>query len=220
MKPVGAMPFIVIGLFGLYTLEFGVVGILPALIEHFGVTVSEAGRLTGLFALTVAVLGPGLVLLSSRLARKTALVGSLAMFALCSLLSAFAHNFVWLLVLRIVAALFHPMFYATALATTISLSPAERTGRAVSRAVIGTTLGLVIGVPMMSAIGSAVSYQASFLFCAGVSLVAGLGLLITLPAGPANKPPSFGEQLSILCKPALWLNIAAVILIFTALFSV
>lgn len=220
MKPVGAMPFIVIGLFGLYTLEFGVVGILPALIEHFGVTVSEAGRLTGLFALTVAVLGPGLVLISSRLARKTALVGSLAMFALCSLLSAFAHNFVWLLVLRIVAALFHPMFYATALATTISLFSAGRTGRAVSHAAIGTTLGLVIGVPMMSAIGSAVSYQASFLFCAGVSLVAGLGLLITLPAGPANKPPSFGEQLSILCKPALWLNIAAVILIFTALFSV
>ena len=220
MRPTRAMPFIVLGLFGLYTLEFGVVGILPALIQSFHVTVERAGQLTGLFALTVAICGPALVLFSSRLTSKHVLVVSLAMFAGCSFLSAVVPVFSWIVALRIFAALFHPIFYAAALATATSLYPPERAGRAVSHAVIGTTLGLVVGVPMMSGIASVTNYQASFLFCAAICAVAGLGLLVMLPPTPKGTPLGFGEQLSILRKPALWLNISAVVLIFTALFSV
>ncbi len=214
------MPFVVLGLFGLYTLEFGVVGILPALIERFHITVSRAGQLTGLFALTVAVCGPALVLFSARLERKKVLVVSLAMFAGCSVLSASVPEFGWILVLRMIAALFHPMFYAAALATATSLFPPEQTGRAVSQAVIGTTLGLVVGVPMMSAIASAANYQAAFLFCAAVCVIAATGLFVMLPKAPKSAPLGFGEQLSILRKPAVWMNIVAVVLMFTSLFSV
>jgi predicted MFS family arabinose efflux permease len=57
MNPMPIMPLIALGLFGLYTLEFGVVGILPAIIDRFHVTISEADLLLGLFALTVAALG-------------------------------------------------------------------------------------------------------------------------------------------------------------------
>jgi MFS transporter, DHA1 family, inner membrane transport protein len=219
-RPARAMPFVVLGLFGLYTLEFGVVGILPALVEHFRVSVAHAGQLTGLFALTVALFGPMLVLVSVRIPHKRVLVVSLAMFAGCSLLSAFVDSFSWMLALRIVAALFHPMFYAAALATATSLYPPEQTGRAVSRAVIGTTLGLVVGVPLMSAIASAIDYRASLLFCAAVCAAAGLGLQLMLPAGVAGEPPGVRAQLSILRKPVLWLNIVAVVLVFTALFAV
>lgn len=214
------MPFIVLGLFGLYTLEFGVVGILPALIQSFHVTVEHAGQLTGLFALTVAIVGPALVLFSSRLPSKPMLIISLAMFAGCSFLSAVVPVFTWIVALRIIAALFHPMFYAAALGTATSLYPPERAGRAVSHAVIGTTLGLVVGVPMMSGIASVTSYHASFLFCSAVCAIAGLGLLVRLPQVPTSTPLGFGEQLSILRKPALWMNIATVVLMFTALFSV
>lgn len=220
MRPARAMPFVLLGLFGLYTLEFGVVGILPALIDHFHVTVGRAGQLTGMFALTVAISGPPLVLFSSRLPRKITLVVSLAVFAGCSILSAFAHTFSSLLILRITAALFHPVFYAASLSTATSLYPPDQTGRAVSRAVIGTTLGLVVGVPMMSAIASVSGYQGAFLFCAAVCCLAGLGLLVMLPASPKVGPESFSDQLAILRKPSLWMNIAAVVLTFTALFSV
>jgi DHA1 family inner membrane transport protein len=65
--PGKSMPYIILGLFGLYTLEFGVVGILPMIIARLDVSVSRAGLLMGLFALIVAVLGPFLVLFSSLL---------------------------------------------------------------------------------------------------------------------------------------------------------
>jgi DHA1 family inner membrane transport protein len=220
MNPMPIMPFIALGLFGLYTLEFGVVGILPAIIDRFHVTISEAGLLLGLFALTVAALGPFLVLFSSRLDRKTALIAALFTFAACSILSAFSPSFFSLLVLRIISALLHPMFYSAALSAAISLYPKEKSARAVSTAVLGTTMGLIVGVPMMSWFAFTFSYEASYLFCGSASLVAALGLLAKLPRMPIGKPVSFDHQLSILRKPALWLNIAAAILTFTALFSV
>ncbi|WP_175889417.1 MFS transporter [Burkholderia cepacia] len=220
MTSARAMPFMALGLFGLYTLEFGVVGILPSIISHFHVTVSRAGQLTGFFALTIALAGPMLVPFSARQPTKRILLGSLTVFTGCSGLSATVDDFGWVLAFRIVAALFHPMFYAAALTTAISLFPPTQTGRAVSHAVVGTTFGLVVGVPMMSAVAAATNYRLALLSCAGVCAIAGLCLLVMLPGSPARKPPGFREQLTILRKPALWLNIAAVILIFTALFSV
>ena len=66
--------FIALGLFGVYTIEFGVVGILPVIMEHYQVTASMAGTLVGIFALVIAVLGPFMVLLLSKYNRKKILI--------------------------------------------------------------------------------------------------------------------------------------------------
>jgi len=220
MKPVRAIGFVMLGLFGLYTLEFGVVGILPMIMERFAVSTARAGLLMGLFALTVAVLGPGLVLMSSRLQHKKILVVSLAVFAVSTLLSAYTHDFNVLLGMRVVSAIFHPMFYTAALASAIELYPPELSGRAVARAVLGTTLGLILGVPGMSAVANAFGFESAYLFCAGLCFLAGLGLLVLLPASPKRDLPGYGQQLLILRKPALWLNLTSGVLTFTALFTV
>lgn len=219
-RPSASMPYIVLGLFGLYTLEFGVVGILPVIVARFGISVSQAGLLMGLFALIVAVCGPFLVLLSSRFERKNILICALFGFAACSVLSAYAPNFQALMAMRIVPALLHPVFFAAAFTTAASLYPKERAAHAVSLAVVGTTLGLVLGVPMTTWVAARLSYQASFLFCAAVTAAAGVGLLLMLPQQARGAPLTFGTQLAILRKPALWLNIAATVLTFSAMFSV
>lgn len=82
--------FIALGLFGLYAVEFGVVGILPAIIQRHGVSVAQAGGLVALFAGVVALCGPAMVLWLSRFDRRKVLAGSLLVFSLCSLLSAWA----------------------------------------------------------------------------------------------------------------------------------
>ncbi|WP_207401589.1 MFS transporter [Phytopseudomonas dryadis] len=99
--------FIALGLFGLYAVEFGVVGILPAVVERYGITVAQAGWLVALFAGVVAVCGPAMVLWLSRFDRRKALTASLLVFSLCSLLSAWAPSFGVLLALRVPSALLH-----------------------------------------------------------------------------------------------------------------
>jgi DHA1 family inner membrane transport protein len=215
-----SMPYIILGLFGLYTLEFGVVGILPMIVSRFDVSVSQAGLLMGLFALIVAALGPFLVLLSSRFERKNVLIVALFGFSICSVLSAFAPNFATLMVLRIVPAMLHPVFFAAAFSTAVSLYPKERAGHATALAVVGTTLGLVVGVPLTTWVAASISYQASFFFCAIATALAGLGLLLKLPHHVRTAPITFGKQLAVLRSPPMWLAIGATVLVFAAMFSV
>ena len=219
-SPVGPMFCIILGLFGLYTLELGVVGILPMIVARFGVSVAQAGMLMGVFALIVAVSGPVLVLVSSRYDRKAILTGALFGFSLCSLLSAYAPNFPTLMALRVLPAMLHPVFFSAAFAAAVSLYPRERAAHATTTAFIGTTLGLVFGVPLTTFIAAHFSYEGAFLFCAIATGVAGLGLLFQLPRQDRAGPLGFGRQLAVFRKPSVWLSIAAIILVFTAKFSV
>ena len=54
-----------IGVFGIINTEMGVIGILPYIADHFRISVSKAGLLVSLFALTVSISGPTMPLLFS-----------------------------------------------------------------------------------------------------------------------------------------------------------
>jgi predicted MFS family arabinose efflux permease len=220
VKPFAVMPFIILGLFGLYTLELGVVGILPLIVERFGVTIAQAGLLMSVFALVVALSGPFLVLLSSRIERRRILTWSLFCFSMCSILSAFAPNYSTLMALRILPAMLHPVFFSAAFAAAVSLYPKERAAHATTLAFIGTTLGLVFGVPLTTLVADLISYEAAILFCGLATLLAGVGLLLRLPKQSKVHRLSFGHQLAILRRPSVWLAIAATVLVFTTKFAV
>ncbi|MBJ7313335.1 MFS transporter [Rugamonas sp. CCM 8940] len=212
--------FIALGLFGLYCIEFGVVGILPQIIERFHVTAARAGLLVGLFALVVAVAGPALVLLAARFKRKRVLAGALLLFAVVSALSAYAPSFGALMGLRLLAALFHPVYFSLAMVAAVSMYPPQQATRASAHAFIGTSMGMVLGIPLTTWVAARFGYEMSFLFCAAVNLVAAGGLIASLPPAPASGRRSYGKQLGILRRPPLWLNIAAATLVFAAMFSV
>ena len=122
----GLMPpifFIALGLFGVYCIEFGVVGILPQIITRYGISTAQAGWLVGVFALTIALFGPLLVLLASRFNRKRMLLIALAVFAAASALAAQADSFAMLMLLRILPALFHPIYFSLAMVAAAALYP-------------------------------------------------------------------------------------------------
>ncbi|MBB5371659.1 MULTISPECIES: MFS transporter [unclassified Janthinobacterium] len=212
--------FLALGLFGLYCIEFGVVGILPMIMQRFQVTAAQAGWLVSLFALVIAVGGPFLVLLATRWRRKRVLLVSLCVFALTSLISAYAPRFEWLLALRMVPALFHPVYFSLAMVAAATLYPPQQAARASAHAFVGTSLGMVLGIPLTTWIAAQYGYEASFLACALVNALAALGVWRYLPDAPQEKPMAYGHQLAILRKGALWLNIIAAVLVFAAMFSV
>ncbi|WP_169089948.1 MFS transporter [Paenibacillus sp. PL91] len=212
--------FIALGLFGVYTIEFGVVGILPAIIERYGVSTAQAGMLVGLFALVIALCGPFMVLLLSRYNRKNVLLFCLLVFAGSSLGSAFAPNFYVLLALRIIPALFHPVYFSLAFVAAVSLYPKEKATEASAKAFVGTSMGMVLGIPITTYLVDQISYEASFIFCAAVNVAASVGIAFMLPKPPRTEKLSYGKQLGILRKIPLWINIGASTFLFAAMFSV
>lgn len=212
--------FIALGLFGVYTIEFGVVGILPAIIERYNISTSQAGMLVGVFAIVIALFGPFMVLLFSKVNRKKVLIACLFIFAGSSLLSAYAPNFYVLLILRMIPALFHPVYFSLAFVTAISLYSKEKATQASAKAFVGTSMGMVLGIPVTAYIQHQFSFEAAFIFCTLINIAAGVGIAIMLPKTPKASKGTNGKQLGILRKVPLWINIGAATFIFAAMFSV
>lgn len=219
-KTISPIFFIALGLFGVYTIEFGVVGILPAIIERYNISTSQAGMLVGVFAIVIALFGPFMVLLLSKFNRKNVLMTCLFIFAGSSLLSAYAPNFYVLLTLRIIPALFHPVYFSLAFVTAISLYSKEKATQASAKAFVGTSMGMVLGIPITTYIQHQFSFEAAFIFCTLVNIAAGAGIAIMLPNKPKAEKVTYGKQFGILRKVPLWVNIGAATFIFAAMFSV
>ncbi|MCY9514367.1 MFS transporter [Paenibacillus apiarius] len=222
MKKVNSLLIIVLalGVFGIITTEMGIVGVLPQITQKFNISASQAGWLVSIFALVVAISGPFLILLVSGINRKVVLLTSVFVFTISNIVYAFTTQFDVMLVFRILPAIFHPVFFSVALVTAAKLAPREKSSKAVTQVFAGITVGFALGVPLTSFLAEQISLEAAFLFGAVVSAIAFAGMLAWLPSLPVKEKMSYGKQLGILRKPQLWLNIAAVIFIFAAMFSV
>ncbi|MHA7578900.1 MFS transporter [Paenibacillus vandeheii] len=209
-----------LGVFAIITTEVGIIGVLPLITQKFNITAAQAGWLVSIFALVVAVSGPFLTLLVSGINRKTILLIAVLLFAISNVVYAYTTRFDMMLIFRIIPAIFHPVFFSVALVTGAKLVPPEKSSQAVAKVFTGITAGFAFGVPLTSYLADRFSLEAAFWFGAAVSIIAFIGIWIWLPSMPVQEKMSYGKQIGILRKPALWLNIAAVIFIFAAMFSV
>jgi predicted MFS family arabinose efflux permease len=201
-----------IGVFGILNTEMGVIGILPDIAEHFHISVSKAGWLVSLFALVVAVSGPTLPLLFSRINRKKVMLLVLGVFVLGNIVSTFTSNFTILLMARIIPAFFHPIYCSLAFSVAAASVRKEEAPKAVAKVFIGVSAGMVIGVPVASFIASAVSLQMALGFFAVVNAITFIATLLFVPSMPVEGRLSYGAQLSVLKKSITWLSIVTVIL--------
>lgn len=111
-----------IGVFGILNTEMGVIGLLPSIADHFHVSVSKAGWLVSLFALTIALSGPTMPLMFSGINRKKVMLLVLGVFVLGSIVSIFTSNFTVLVIARIIPAFFHPIYISLAIYSSCFLS--------------------------------------------------------------------------------------------------
>jgi predicted MFS family arabinose efflux permease len=139
-----------LGAFALITTELGVIGILPQVSEAFGITIDRAGWLVSGFALVIALLGPWMTLLFSKVNRKVSLCVVLFIFGLSNIGSVCATNFNVLLLTRMIPAFVHPVFWSVAMSVAAASVDPKRSSRAVSIVFTGFSAGIVLGVPIAS----------------------------------------------------------------------
>src|SRR5260370_11699252 len=121
-----------LGALALITTELGVIGILPQVSEAFGITIDRAGWLLSGFAWVIALLGPWMTLLFSKVNRKFSLCFVLFVFFIANVASVFASNFGILLLTRILPAFVHPVFWSMAMSVAAASVLPKRSSRAVS----------------------------------------------------------------------------------------
>lgn len=209
-----------LGAFGIINTEMGVIGILPYIADHFHISVSKAGWLVSLFALTVSISGPTMPLLFSGVNRKKAMLLVLGIFVLGNIISIFTTNFAIAIIARVIPAIFHPIYFSAAFTMAANSVSKEDAPKAVSKVFIGVSAGMVLGVPIASFLASTVSFQLSMTFFAVINAIVFIATWTFFPSMPVTERLSYGAQLSVLKRPITWLSIIAVLLLNSAVFGV
>lgn len=209
-----------IGVFGILNTEMGFIGILPYIAARYNVTIVHAGLLISLFALGVAIAGPTMPLIFSRVNRKYLMVFVLGLFTVCNVISIFAQSFDLLLAVRVLPAFFHPVYCSMAFTVAAMIAGANEAPKAVAKINIGVAAGMVVGVPISNFLAERISLSASMTFFALVTFAALVATIIYVPSMPVKKALSYGSQLKILSKRVLWASIVAVIFFDGSIFGV
>ena len=198
------------------TTEFIISGILLGVSRDLSVTIPVAGLLVTGYAAGVAVGGPVLALLMTRILLKPAILAVMAVFALGQLLCAFAPNYELLLVARLVSACGHGVFFGVASVAVSHMVPEERRGAALSLFVGGITVANILGLPAGTAIGNAYGWRAAFVVIAVMAVLSVLAVLLTLPAqvkGEDEADAPLALQARQLLHQEVWLSYLTIAII-------
>lgn len=209
-----------IGVFGILNTEMGFIGLIPQIAERFGVSTSTAGWLVSIFAIGIAISGPIMPLLLSKLERKKVMIIVLLIFIISNIISVFTTSFTILLIARVIPAIFHPVYIALAFSVASDSVNSKDAPKAVSRVFIGVSAGMVVGVPIVNFLATQFNLSIALSFFALVNIIVLILTLIFIPKMPTKKSVTYGTQLSVLKRPLTWMSIIISILFNAAIFGV
>ncbi|MBR8742597.1 MFS transporter [Nocardiopsis sp. MG754419] len=179
--------------FTVQTDDFVILGVLPALAADMGVSEAAAGQLVTVYSLVYAVAAPLWALALARVPRRGALVVALGVFVLANLAVPAVDDHSALLTLRVVAALAAAVVLPVALAVASTEAPTGRRGRYLATVMTGLTGAVLVGVPAGTWIGAVADWQATFVTCGLLGLLALVLVACTLPA-TSSAPQEVGAR--------------------------
>jgi MFS transporter, DHA1 family, inner membrane transport protein len=175
-----------LGMFAMGTDNFVVAGILPSVAASLGTSVSLAGQMVAVYALSFAVMAPVMAAVAGGWSRKFLLVTALGIFVAGNAISALATDLNTVLFSRALAGLGAAMFAPTALGVAAALGGRERRGRALSIVTAGLAGATALGSPIGTFIGGFGGWRATLWFVAVLGLVAMAGVWLMLDS---MRPP-------------------------------
>lgn len=200
--PLGALALLAAAIFVCVTCEFLPTGLVPEMAAELGVSESRIGLLVTAFAATVAVSTAPLTIATRALRRKPLMVGLLIVFAASALLAAIAPSYELVVVARVLGGLAHGLFWAVTGPYASHLVDPAQLARALAVTGAGVTLAFILGVPVVSAIGQALTWRWAFAVVALAVLVVAAVIVVVLPSvqhlveggarRPARRDPTLG----------------------------
>jgi len=208
-----------LGFLAVITTEFGIIGILPQVAEHYKISIDKAGYLLSAFALVIALTGPFMTLLASGYDRKKVMLTAIFIFLITGIVSSLSPPYWLLMLVRVLPAFLQPVYIATALAVAVSQADKKRENELMSIVFSGVAIAMVTTVPFATWLASLWSWEYSFMVQTLVSLIALTGIYFALPPMPVKEKKSYGSQLKILMQPTFIISTAMNFFMITAWFS-
>ncbi|KIO76204.1 sugar transporter [Pedobacter lusitanus] len=208
-----------LGLIGIITTEFGVIGVLPQLAEYYHITIDKAGVLLSAFALVIAITGPFMMLMASGFDRKKVMLTAISIFLITGIVSSFGPPFWLLLTVRILPAFLQPVYISSAIAAAVASGDKKHEHQLMGIVLGGIAIAMVTTVPLATYLAGIFTWKASFMVQTAVSALAVFGIMKSLPPMPVKTRKSYGSQLQILKQSSFLLSTAMNFFMIAAWFS-
>ena len=215
-----ALLALAISAFGIGCTEFIMMGLLPEVAVAFHVSIPTAGDLISGYALGVVVGAPLLTAASTRLSRRTVLLGLMAVFTAGNLFAAVAQSYPMLLAARILTGLPHGALFGVGSVVAAGMVPSDRRARAISMMFAGLALANVIGVPAGTLVSQHVGWRAAFVLIAAIGVVSIIAIGMLVPRQPQSTGSDLWSELATFRRPQVWLALAVGTFGFAGVFAV
>jgi len=201
-----ALLALAVSAFAIGTTEFISVGLLPLIAEDLTIPVTTAGLTVSLYALGITFGAPILTSLTSKIPRKTLLLGIMIVFIIGNSLAAISTSIGMLLVARVISSFSHGIFMSIGSTIAADLVPEDRRASAISIMFTGLTVATVTGVPFGTYIGQQMGWRAAFIVIIIIGVIALLanGILIPSTLRKGTKT-SFRDQVKLVTNGRLLL---------------
>ena len=197
-----------LALYGLVAASFAdalgatmVLPVLPLFLRQEGASFTEIGLVAAAFWAAGLVVGYPMGRLSDHLGRKRLIVGSQVVYALATAAFALTPSPLWFLILRALQGAAAGAASVLAMAAVADVVAPERRGRAYGSLTGANMTGTIVG-PLIGSTLFSISVGLTFLASAGVALVVGLIVALTLP----GRSASLAHTVSVRLGSEIWRN--------------
>jgi len=195
--------WLTLGTFATGTESFMIAALLPGLAADLSVSITAAGQLMTVFALTYALSSPVLAAATGGMNRRRVLLLSMVAFTLANFVAAAAVNYWQLMAARILLACAAGLYVPSASALAGVVVSPQRRGTALAIVIGGSSIAVALGVPLGAVIGHAMGWRMTFV-CVGIlGSLAVAGLLFGFPrgVGAGIGAPTLRERLAVIQQP-------------------
>jgi DHA1 family inner membrane transport protein len=209
-----------IAAFAFGTTEFVIAGVLPNVAEGLGVSIPTAGYLVTGYAVGIALGGPVMTILTGRVPRKTLLVWLAVIFTVGQVACALAPDFASMLLLRVLVAIAHGVYFGAAMVVAVSLVREDKRGMAVAVVLAGLTVSNILGVPAGTAIGNMFGWRATFWAMFALGVVSTIAMLFLLPrtSGRSAPPAGLAREVRVLGRQQVWTSLILMLMLMIGQF--
>ncbi len=176
-------------------------GVLPLMMEDLNINEVQTGNLVGYYAIASAIFAIPLISMTMQFNRKMLLMILLGGFAVSNILAGLVHDYMLIIVLRVVGGICAGVMWPMIAAYGMRLVDEKHHGKAIAVIMAGTTLGISLGMPIMTSIGNDYGWRTEFIGLGVVIIAIAIVSFFALPSIPGEKLTKSSSPFALLKIP-------------------
>ncbi|MFB2003821.1 MFS transporter [Staphylococcus aureus] len=208
-----------LGTFTVGMAEYVVTGLLTQISDDMHVSISSAGLLVSVYAISVAVIGPFMRIFTMKVHAHRLLPVLVAIFIVSNLVGMLAPNFNVLLLSRLMSAAMHAPFFGVCMSVAAAVTPPAKKPQAIALVQAGLTIAVMIGVPFGSFLGGLANWRVVFGIMIILAVITMLGMMKFTPHVSLSAEANISKELTVFKNPHILIVIAIIVFGYSGVFT-